>query len=174
MLFFQFNNSILSKLLIQHPAIAFDTFCSFWSRLFCNSCCSFWIVDFYQSRQSIVVLGVQVSTWGIEYAAPRHNNCWCSVDTRFHGSVMQMSFTDLPRKAAITMSSAICKSVWKPHANFPDTTVDLTSASKYFQILPGPPGARHSAVRLCQSILRCFRKHLQLWRCIQDTLICDL
>jgi len=35
-------------------------------------------------------------------------------------------------------TSAKCKSVWKPHANLPDTPVDLTSASKYFQMLPGP------------------------------------
>jgi hypothetical protein len=38
-------------------------------------------------------------------------------------------------------SSAKCNSVRKPHAYLPDTLVDLTSAPKYFQMLPGPPGA---------------------------------
>ena len=31
----------------------------------------------------------------------------------------------------------------------------LTSASKYFQMIPGPPGALQSALRLCESIPRC-------------------
>jgi len=65
-------------------------------------------------------------------------------------------------------TSAKCKSVRKPHANLPDTPVALTSASKYFQVLPGPPGALQCALRLCKSILRCSWKHLQLWRCVQD------
>jgi len=51
-----------------------------------------------------------------------------------------------------TITSAQCKSVWKPYANLPDTPVALTSASKYFQMLPAPPGALGSALRLCKSI----------------------
>jgi hypothetical protein len=51
-------------------------------------------------------------------------------------------------------SSAKCKSVRKPHANLPDTTVNLTSASTYFQMLPGPSAATNSALTLCKSILR--------------------
>ena len=50
-------------------------------------------------------------------------------------------------------TSAKCKLVWKPHANLPDSPVALTRASKYFQMLSGPPGASHSALRLCKSIL---------------------
>jgi len=65
-------------------------------------------------------------------------------------------------------TSAKCNSVWKPHAILPDALGDLTSASKYFQTLPDPTGAKQSALRLCKSILRCSWKHLQLWRCIQD------
>jgi len=65
---------------------------------------------------------------------------------------------------------AKCKSVWKPNANLPDTLVALTSASKYFQILPAPPGTLQSALRLCKTILRCSWKHLQLWRSIQDAM----
>jgi hypothetical protein len=38
-------------------------------------------------------------------------------------------------------ASAKCKSVRKSHANLPDTPVYPTSASKYFQMLLGPPGA---------------------------------
>ena len=63
---------------------------------------------------------------------------------------------------------AKCKSVRKSYAILPDTPVALTSASKCFQMLPAPPGALQSALRLCKSILRCSWKHLQLWRCIQD------
>jgi len=65
-------------------------------------------------------------------------------------------------------ASAECNSVWKPHAILSDTPGDLTIASKSFQTLPDPPGAKQSALRLCKSILRCSWKHLQLWRCIQD------
>jgi len=60
-----------------------------------------------------------------------------------------------PGAQGILTSSAKCKSVRKPHANLPDTPVALTSASKYFQILSGPPGALQSALRLCKSVLRC-------------------
>ena len=49
-------------------------------------------------------------------------------------------------------------------------TLAFTSASIYLQMLPGPPGALQSGLRLCKSILRCFWKHLQLWMCIQDTM----
>jgi len=68
----------------------------------------------------------------------------------------------------VNRPSAKCRSVRKPHPSLPDTPVDLTSASKYFQMLPGPPGAKQSALRLCKSILRCSWRQLQLWRCIQD------
>jgi hypothetical protein len=36
-------------------------------------------------------------------------------------------------------SSAKCYSVWKPNANLLDTLVALSSAFKYFQMLPAPP-----------------------------------
>jgi hypothetical protein len=36
-------------------------------------------------------------------------------------------------------SSAKCYSVWKPNANLLDTLVALSSASKYFQMLPALP-----------------------------------
>jgi len=62
--------------------------------------------------------------------------------------------------------SAECNSVRKRHAILPNTLGDLTSASKYFQTLPDPPGDKQSALRLRRSIVRCSWKHLQLWRCI--------
>jgi len=65
-------------------------------------------------------------------------------------------------------TSAKCKSVRKPHANLPYTPAALTSASKYFQMLPAPTGALQSALRLCKSILRCSGKRLQLWMGIQN------
>jgi hypothetical protein len=71
-------------------------------------------------------------------------------------------------------TSARCKSVQKPHANLPDTPVDLTSAPKSFQILPGPPGANWGALRLCKSILRCTWNLLQFSKCIQDATRFDL
>jgi len=108
LLFFQFNNSILPKSLIQQPVIAFGMFCSFQYRLFQNSCCSFLIVYFYKSRGSIVVLGAQVSARRIECAARKPRNCWCSIDTCYHDSVMQLACTDLPEKAAITTYMNSC------------------------------------------------------------------
>jgi len=68
----------------------------------------------------------------------------------------------------IHIASAKCKSVRTPQANLPDTSVDCTCAFKHCKMLPGPPGANQSALRLYKSILRCFWKHLPLWRCIQD------
>jgi len=65
-------------------------------------------------------------------------------------------------------TSAKCNSVRKPYATLPDTLVALTTASKYSQMLPAPPGALQSAFRLCKSILTSSSKHLKWWRCIQD------
>ena len=56
---------------------------------------------------------------------------------------------------------AKCNSVRKPYATLPDTLVALTTASKYSQMLPAPPGALQSAFRLCRSILTCSSKHLK-------------
>jgi len=70
--------------------------------------------------------------------------------------------------------SAKQKSVQKLNANLPDCLVDLTSTPKSFQLLPDPSGAEQSAIRLCNSIFKYYRKHLQLWRCIQDATIFDL
>jgi len=53
-----------------------------------------------------------------------------------------------------------CKSVQKPHTNLPDSPVALTSTSKYFQMLPAPPGAWQRPLRLYRSILRCFWKYM--------------
>jgi hypothetical protein len=52
-------------------------------------------------------------------------------------------------------TSAKCKSVQKPYTTLPDPLVAVTSASKYFQMLPAPPGALQCARRLCKSILKC-------------------
>jgi len=69
-----------------------------------------------------------------------------------------------------TSASAKCKSVWKPCANLPDTLIAGARASKYFKMLPAPPGALQSTPRCCESILLCFWKHLQLWSCIQSAI----
>jgi len=71
------------------------------------------------------------------------------------------------------LTSAKCHSVQKPYANLPDTPVALASVSKYFQMLPAPPGALQSALRLCKSILTCSWKHLHWWRSIQDAMRFD-
>jgi len=71
-------------------------------------------------------------------------------------------------------ASAKCKSARKPHANLPDTAFNLTSESKYFQMLPGPPWAKERALRLCKSIPWCSWKLRQIWRCIQDATRFDL
>jgi hypothetical protein len=52
-------------------------------------------------------------------------------------------------------TSAKCNSVREPYAILPGTMGDLSSASKYFQKLPDPAGAKQSAIRLCKSILTC-------------------
>ena len=51
-------------------------------------------------------------------------------------------------------TSAKCKLFRKPHANLPDSPVALAGASKYLQMLLGPPKAVHHALRLCKSIRR--------------------
>jgi len=71
-------------------------------------------------------------------------------------SEQTMTATDSVHTMNKWCTSAKCKSVWKPHPNLPDTRGGLASASMFFQMLPGPPGAEQSALRLCKSILRCF------------------
>ena len=73
-------------------------------------------------------------------------------------------------KISMHATSAKCNSVRKLYANLPDTLVALTTASKYSQMLPAPPGALQSVLRLCKSILTCSSKHLKWWRCIQDAM----
>jgi hypothetical protein len=58
----------------------------------------------------------------------------------------------LPRKS---VTSAQWKLVRKLHANIPNTPVNIANAFKYLQMLPSPPRAKHHAIRLCKSILRC-------------------
>ena len=53
------------------------------------------------------------------------------------------------------MTSAKCNLVRKAHPILQESLGDLTRASKYFQTLPDPPGAKQSALRLCKSILWC-------------------
>jgi hypothetical protein len=70
----------------------------------------------------------------------------------------------------VNWSSAKCNLVQKWYAYLPDTPVALTTAFKYFQMLPAPPGGLQSALRLCKSILTCSWMHLESWRCIQDAM----
>jgi hypothetical protein len=72
--------------------------------------------------------------------------------------------------AKYSNSLAKFKLVQKPHTNHTDIPLALSSTSKYFQMLPGPPGALQCALKLGKSILRCSWQHLQLWRCIQDAM----
>jgi len=53
-------------------------------------------------------------------------------------------------------TSAKCELVQKPNSNLPDTPVAITNAAKYFQMVPGHPGALQSTLRLCKSILTYF------------------
>jgi hypothetical protein len=63
---------------------------------------------------------------------------------------------------------ATCISVRKPYRNRPDTLVALTTASEYFPMLPAPPGAVESTLRLWKCILTYSSKLLKWWRCIQS------
>ena len=67
-------------------------------------------------------------------------------------NLLEVELKTLQAYSATT--SAKCKSVRKPQTNLQDTPVDLTGAPKSFQMLPGHPGAKQSALRLCKSILR--------------------
>jgi len=88
---------------------------------------------------------------------------WRSVDNKVsafliphvsrHGAPMwvlvQNTQYEIVRMTHNTWSvSGECKLVWKPHAHFPDPMVALSSASRYFKKLPGPPWVMHSAHRL--------------------------
>jgi hypothetical protein len=59
------------------------------------------------------------------------------------------------RKVDEETTSAKCNFVLKRYAYLPDTPVALTTASKYFQLLPAPPGGLQNALTLCKSILTC-------------------
>jgi len=58
---------------------------------------------------------------------------------------LQQSVDDCPSTFQLchftALTSAKCKSVWKPHTNLAYTPVDLTSAPNSIQMLPSPPGA---------------------------------
>jgi len=92
-----------------------------------------------------------------------------------HSKLYCQVATMTPRQAArgqlwntsASPTSAKCNLVRKPYTNLQDTPVALASVSKHFQMLPAPPGALQSALRLCKSILTCSWKHLQWWRRIQ-------
>jgi hypothetical protein len=73
-------------------------------------------------------------------------------------------------RASKQLTSAKRNSVRKPYTNLPDTLVALTTASKYFQMIPTPPGPLQSALRVCKSILTCSSNYLEWWRCIQDAI----
>jgi hypothetical protein len=75
----------------------------------------------------------------------------CSLGTRLHQNSNAMG--DAAKiSPCFPSTSATFQSVQKPHVHLPDTPVVLTSTSKYFQILPDPPGALPGALRLCRSI----------------------
>jgi len=113
-------------------------------------------------------LGALVRSTGVFGRFP----CGFQTDLHFADAGHWMGRHNGLRRAS--SASAKCKLGQKLHANLPDTPVDVISASKYSQMLPGPLGAKQSAFRLCKSILRYPSKHLQLLRRIWDALIFDL
>jgi len=107
--------------------------------------------------------------WPKEYPSQKP---WCTSRTLCIITLWQSTGTILRTRSStwriIWRTSAKCQSVRKPHPNLPDTPVNRTSASKYFQILPGPCWAKYRPLRHYKSSVRCSLKHLQLRRCIQD------
>jgi len=117
-----------------------------------------------------------IARWNIPM--PMKGSCLNSITSEFKTWQVQEMTAITPFHAKFPIflpynTSAKCNSVHKPHGNLLDTHLNLTSTSKYFQMLPGPPGAKHSALRLYNSILTCSCKHLQWWRCIQCARILD-
>jgi len=102
LLFWLFGNSILSKPLIQHPAVSFCMFWSLWYRLFSNVCFSFNILYIYFCRGSIALVCAQLSMWYLDYAMFQTRNCWCSVVIHVQDVVMSMLCTAFPDQAATT------------------------------------------------------------------------
>jgi len=103
------------------------------------------------------------------YKQDRRNQLLRTESTDCHTVGSREGYRQWGWVAAEVYTSAKCKSVRKKYAILPDTLGNITSTSIYFKMLPDSPRSKQCALRLCKSMLRCSWKHLQLWRCIQDT-----
>jgi len=102
LLFLLWDNGILSKPLIQHPAVSFSICGSLRYQLFWNLCFLLYILNLCLSRRSIALICAQLSAQCLEYPIQLTKNSWCSIDNHFHDRVTSMLCTVLPEKAAIT------------------------------------------------------------------------
>jgi len=109
LLFLLFDNSFLSKPLIQHLVVSFCMFCSSSYRLFCNLCICFYILYFYLYRWSIALLWAPLSTQCLDYQICKNNKSWGSTDSHFLARVTEMSCTVLLEMAAITLYMNYCQ-----------------------------------------------------------------
>ena len=90
-----------------------------------------------------------VSFWMLLHFSSLH------FSTSFDLGAVQKESQLLSTTSRVKSTSAKCKSDRKAYANLPATSLALTCASKYFQMLPAPLGLLQGALRLCKSIHRC-------------------
>jgi len=94
--FLLLDNSILPKSLFQHPVITFCRFCSLWYWLFWNPRFSLYILHFYLSSRSIVLLWARISVRFLDYPTCKTKNHRHLVDAHFHDVARRMSLKFLP------------------------------------------------------------------------------
>jgi len=102
LLLLQFDNSIWSKSLIQHPAIMLWMLCTLQYWLLWNQCFSFWDLYLGLLRQSIVLVWAQISVQCHTYQIYKTRNSWCSVDANCQDWVTKIWCTVMAQTAATT------------------------------------------------------------------------
>jgi len=111
LLVLQFDNSIWSKWLIQHPVITIWMLFRLRYRLFWYQCLSFSVLYFALLGWSIVLLWAQISAWCLDYPIYKTKNSCQSIDADFQDGVMKISCTVLAEKAAIAWYVNYCHEV---------------------------------------------------------------
>jgi len=99
-----FDNSIWSKLLIQHQVITFWMLCRLQYWLFWIQCMSFCQLYFVLQSRSIVLVSAQISMQYLDYRMYKTKNCWRTIDAHFQDGVTKISCTVLAEMAGTTLN----------------------------------------------------------------------
>jgi len=104
----QLDKCISLKLGIRQPMISYCMFCSLRYWLIWNSCFSWYLLYFWLSRQSIVLLWAHLSVHNLDYPLCKTKQSRRSVDVQFDDGLMYVSRSFSTEKAATTSYMNYC------------------------------------------------------------------